>query len=96
LNDSQYWGDHPKLFASISAGASPEERLLNCTRWFISTLNGSYSSRSTAAGMEKKPYNPILGEQYFATWPGDEASGSTVLKAEQVSHHPPVSNSFGG
>ncbi|GJJ74813.1 hypothetical protein EMPS_07171 [Entomortierella parvispora] len=90
LEYSQYWGDHPKLFASISAGASPEERLLNCTRWFISTLNGSYSARSTAAGMEKKPYNPILGEQYFATWPGDETTGATVLTAEQVSHHPPI------
>ncbi|KAG0043509.1 Oxysterol binding protein [Gryganskiella cystojenkinii] len=87
---SQYWGDHPKLFASISSGSTPEERLLNCTRWFISTLNGSYASRTTTAGMEKKPYNPILGEQYFAKWTGDEQTGTTVLKAEQVSHHPPI------
>ncbi|KAF9953609.1 Oxysterol binding protein [Modicella reniformis] len=85
----QYWGDHPKLFALISAGATPEDRLLNCTRWFISTLYGSYSSRSTAAGMEK-PYNPILGEQFFAQWTGDEETGDTILKAEQVSHHPPI------
>jgi hypothetical protein len=88
---SQYWGDHPKLFASISKGENPEERLLNATRWFISTLYGSYSSRSTTAGMEKKPYNPVLGEQYFAQWTGDAETGDTVLKAEQVSHHPPVS-----
>ncbi|KAF9130225.1 glycerol ethanol, ferric requiring protein [Mortierella sp. 14UC] len=87
---AQYWGDHPKLFASISAGETPEERLLNCTRWFISTLYGSYSSRATTAGMEKKPYNPILGEQYFAKWTGDEATGDIVLTAEQVSHHPPI------
>ncbi|KAF9906145.1 Oxysterol binding protein [Linnemannia zychae] len=90
LEYSQYWGDHPKLFASISAGETPEERLLNCTRWFISTLYGSYSSRATTAGMEKKPYNPILGEQYFAQWTGDEATGDVVLTAEQVSHHPPI------
>ncbi|KAF8934152.1 glycerol ethanol, ferric requiring protein [Haplosporangium gracile] len=90
LEYSQYWGDHPKLFASISAGETPEERLLNCTRWFISTLYGSYSSRATTAGMEKKPYNPILGEQYFAHWTGDEATGDIVLTAEQVSHHPPI------
>ncbi|KAF9433299.1 glycerol ethanol, ferric requiring protein [Entomortierella beljakovae] len=90
LEYSQYWGDHPKLFASISKGETPEERLLNATRWFISTLNGSYTSRSTAAGMEKKPYNPILGEQYFAKWTGDQETGDTVLKAEQVSHHPPI------
>ncbi|KAI7832473.1 hypothetical protein BC939DRAFT_485782 [Gamsiella multidivaricata] len=90
LEYSQYWGDHPKLFASISKGKTPEERLLNATRWFISTLYGSYTSRSTSAGMEKKPYNPILGEQYFAQWTGDEETGDTVLKAEQVSHHPPI------
>ncbi|KAG0259450.1 glycerol ethanol, ferric requiring protein [Mortierella polycephala] len=90
LEYSQYWGDHPKLFASISKGETPEDRLLNATRWFISTLYGSYSSRSTTAGMEKKPYNPILGEQYFAQWTGDEETGDTILKAEQVSHHPPI------
>ncbi|KAF9087478.1 glycerol ethanol, ferric requiring protein [Mortierella sp. AM989] len=89
LEYSQYWGDHPKLFASISKGETAEDRLLNVTRWFISTLYGSYTSRSTTAGMEKKPYNPILGEQYFAKWTDNEI-GDTVLKAEQVSHHPPI------
>ncbi|KAF9317082.1 glycerol ethanol, ferric requiring protein [Podila horticola] len=86
----QYWGDHPELFASISKGETPEDRLLSATRWFISTLYGSYSSRATTAGMERKPYNPILGEQYFAQWTGDDDIGTTVLKAEQVSHHPPI------
>ncbi|KAG0313918.1 glycerol ethanol, ferric requiring protein [Dissophora globulifera] len=90
LEYSQYWGDHPKLFASITKGKTPEERLLNITRWFISTLYGSYTSRSTTAGMEKKPYNPILGEQYFAKWTCGEDMGDTVLNAEQVSHHPPI------
>lgn len=90
LEYSQYWGDHPKLFAAISQGTTPEERLLFTTRWFISTLYGSYSSRSTTVGMEKKPYNPVLGEQYFAQWTGDAETGDTILKAEQVSHHPPI------
>jgi len=90
LEYSQYWGDHPKLFAAISKGTTPEERLLFTTRWFISTLYGSYSSRSTTVGMEKKPYNPVLGEQYFAQWTGDAETGDTILKAEQVSHHPPI------
>ncbi|KAG0346974.1 glycerol ethanol, ferric requiring protein [Podila humilis] len=86
----QYWGDHPKLFAAISKGTTPEERLLFATRWFISTLDGSYSSRATTVGMEKKPYNPVLGEQFFAQWTGDEETGDAMLKAEQVSHHPPI------
>ncbi|KAF9579686.1 Oxysterol binding protein [Lunasporangiospora selenospora] len=86
----QYWGDHPKLFADISLGETPEDRLLNSTRWFISTLSSSYYTRSTKVGMEKKPYNPILGEQYFGKWSGDEKAGDLILTAEQVSHHPPI------
>ncbi|KAG0363537.1 Oxysterol binding protein [Gamsiella multidivaricata] len=42
------------------------------------------------ARQEKKPYNPVLGEQYFAQWTGDEQTGDTILRAEQVSHHPPI------
>ncbi len=39
--------------------------------------------------MSKKPFNPILGEELSA-WVDDEKFGPTALKAEQVSHHPPV------
>ena len=41
----------------------------------------------------KKPYNPILGEVFYAKW--DTATrGTTKMVAEQVSHHPPVSAFF--
>ncbi|KAG0231692.1 glycerol ethanol, ferric requiring protein [Actinomortierella wolfii] len=90
LEYSQYWGDHPELFAAIPQAATPEERLLRVVKWFISTLYGSYSSRTSTVGMEKKPYNPILGEQYFGRWTGDAETGDTFLSAEQVSHHPPI------
>ncbi|KAG0005732.1 Oxysterol binding protein [Modicella reniformis] len=43
---SQYWGDHPKLFADISNGKTPEERLLNVTRWFISIDNRWYGEEA--------------------------------------------------
>ncbi|KAF9110271.1 Oxysterol binding protein [Mortierella sp. AM989] len=89
LEYSQYWGDRPRLLADIPTGATPEERLLKCTRWFIATLYSSYGVRSTNGGIEKKPYNPILGEQFFAKW-SDENIGDTTLQAEQVSHHPPI------
>jgi len=40
----------------------------------------------------KKPYNPILGEVFRAAFQHeDPAHGVTLLFAEQVSHHPPVS-----
>lgn len=59
-------------------------------RWFIGTLKGQYTSRNTSMGSEKKPLNPILGEQFLGTWPARGTLGETTLVAEQVSHHPPV------
>ncbi len=46
-----------------------------CTvRWFVSTLYGSFHERC-ATGSEKKPFNPILGEQLFCEWKqADDAS----------------------
>lgn len=38
--------------------------MLAVARWFMSTLWGSYASRCTNGQTEKKPYNPILGEQF--------------------------------
>ena len=44
------------------------ERMLEVARWYVSTLYGSYGSRSEEGHFERKPYNPILGEQFFCTW----------------------------
>jgi hypothetical protein len=38
----------------------------------------------------KKPYNPVLGEEFHAKW-SDSKFGDLKLVAEQVTHHPPVS-----
>ena len=37
----------------------------------------------------KKPYNPLLGEEFVAFW--DHGDSKSFMLAEQVSHHPPVS-----
>ena len=58
--------------------------MLRVVRWFISSLYGSYAGRTKAAGFERKPYNPILGEQFRCRWQ------DTELICEQVSHHPPI------
>ena len=78
---SAYYMDYPVYFKSINCD-DPTERLINVVRWFISQLHGSYASRVP----EKKPYNPILGEQYFAN------SEGLSLSVEQTSHHPPVTS----
>lgn len=61
------------------------ERMLAVVRWFMSTLYGSYASRCTNGLNEKKPYNPILGEQFKCKL------GNVKCVCEQVCHHPPVS-----
>jgi len=85
LEYGTYWGDHPSTFTAISQAASSEDRLLAICRWFISTLYGSYASRCTNGSYEKKPYNPILGEQFFCQME------DVKCVCEQVSHHPPIS-----
>eukprot|EP00834_Sanchytrium_tribonematis_P003175 NODE_115_length_18417_cov_0.666012.p7 type:complete len:354 gc:universal NODE_115_length_18417_cov_0.666012:9114-8053(-) len=77
---SKYWMDHPELLENISELNDPKERIVAVCKWFLSTLHGSYASR----GYEKKPYNPVLGEQYLAK------AGRCEIFTEQVSHHPPV------
>jgi len=96
---------HPDIFTEIAAKESPEERIIQVLRWYLSAF--SASRKTTVA---KKPYNPILGE-IFRCWypstssavPATPVSQSSPLPipwcshtdlmflAEQVSHHPPVS-----
>ena len=42
--------------------------MLAVTKWLISTFYGFYASRWANSGNEKKPFNPVLGEQFFAVW----------------------------
>ncbi|KAK1926347.1 hypothetical protein DB88DRAFT_481513 [Papiliotrema laurentii] len=89
-----YWCEHPHLFAAISEGATPQERMERVLRWFIATLKGQYTTRNEKMGSEKKPLNPVLGELFYGTWPDVNGRGETVLVVEQVSHHPPITAYF--
>ncbi|KAI8874565.1 hypothetical protein K501DRAFT_264916 [Backusella circina FSU 941] len=64
--------------------------MVSFVKWFISSLNASYSRRVPKGEWEKKPYNPVLGEQYKMCWGDVQGSGETSVLCEQVSHHPPV------
>ncbi|KAM0747745.1 protein KES1 [Meredithblackwellia eburnea MCA 4105] len=81
-----YWGESFEHFAAIASGKTTEERHLLVTTWFISTLAGQFTRREKETGSEKKPLNPVLGEQFIGEW----NNGETTLVAEQVSHHPPI------
>ncbi|CEP07298.1 hypothetical protein [Parasitella parasitica] len=91
---SEYWGAQPELFAAIPEPDSEVERLLAFIKWFISTLNASYRRRVPKDQWEKKPYNPVLGEQWFMDWEDVNGCGETEVLCEQVSHHPPVTGFY--
>jgi hypothetical protein len=83
---------HPEIFATLADSATPEERMLDIVRWYMS----AYHVRPRGT---KKPFNPVLGETFSATYAAaDSASTSAASNvtwtAQQVSHHPPVSAFF--
>ncbi|RIA83324.1 hypothetical protein C1645_743145 [Glomus cerebriforme] len=91
LEYGQYWADYPEYFAAIPKSTEEPERVVGVLKWYVSTLYGSFASRKDKDKIEKKPFNPILGEQFLARWNDRNGSGETVLFSEQVSHHPPIS-----
>ncbi|KAJ2612825.1 Oxysterol-binding protein 4 [Coemansia sp. RSA 1804] len=94
LEYGAHWNDYPHVLAEITKAKDPEERMRRVARWFVSTLYGSYNKRVAESNSgEKKPFNPILGEQFLASW-DDPEFGQTKFICEQVSHHPPVSAFF--
>lgn len=92
---------HADLFVSIPDYETPEERMIQVTKWYLSAFHaGRHGS------IAKKPYNPILGEIFKCYWNLSQDSnckqsndgpvpwaktGDLVFIAEQVSHHPPIS-----
>jgi len=87
---SSYWGEPADELSGIADGENPEERMLRVLKWFIMTLQGSYTRRETTTGSEKKPLNPILGEQFYGDFTTSSNGQKLRLVAEQVSHHPPI------
>lgn len=61
--------------------------MIAIVRWYVSTLYGSFVGRTVkSGGFERKPYNPILGEQFVCYWP-DLDIGQTRMLAEQGLFH---------
>lgn len=91
---SEYWAAQPELFAAIPKPDNEVDRLLAFIKWFISSLNASYRKRVPSGQWEKKPFNPVLGEQWFMNWCDVDGSGETEVICEQVSHHPPITGFY--
>ncbi|OTF83082.1 oxysterol-binding protein-related protein 9-like protein, partial [Euroglyphus maynei] len=95
---------HADIFCSIPDYKTPEERMIQVTRWYLSAFHAGRKG-----SIAKKPYNPILGEVFKCYWNLSSNSSDTndialndgplpwarnsdlIFIAEQVSHHPPIS-----
>ncbi|KAI1315119.1 hypothetical protein EDD11_001266 [Mortierella claussenii] len=74
---------HPELVIKANQIEDPIERFVAVTRYYLSGWH------IKPKGV-KKPYNPILGEQFRAQWQFADGTEAFYV-AEQVSHHPPIS-----
>lgn len=71
-----------ELIRELVVAPTPAARFLELVRFFLSGL--------PKERFGKKPYNPVLGEVFRAAFLHRDGGGSTVMLAEQVCHHPPV------
>jgi len=62
----------------------PVDRIMQVTKWFLTSVE-------TMEDFNKKPFNPVLGEELNSWIEGRPEDGPTYIKGEQVSHHPPIS-----
>ncbi|KAG0206054.1 hypothetical protein BGX28_002464 [Mortierella sp. GBA30] len=77
---------HPEFINKANQIQDPVERFVAVTRYYLSGWH------IKPKGV-KKPYNPILGEQFRAQWKFADGTEAFYV-AEQVSHHPPISTYF--
>lgn len=75
---------------NIGKVKDPEERFIRVLK---SQLLNIPRIISPSTFMHCKPFNPILGEVHACKWKHSDQS-ETLLLAEQVSHHPPISSVF--
>uniref|UniRef100_A0A7S0ZB59 Oxysterol-binding protein n=1 Tax=Timspurckia oligopyrenoides TaxID=708627 RepID=A0A7S0ZB59_9RHOD len=76
-----------EMIADVVSAKSEEDRFLQIFKFQLSGL--------PKERFGKKPYNPILGEVFRAVFKhADSSHGTTLLLAEQVSHHPPITAIF--
>ena len=54
---------HPDMFLSITAGTSPEDRIVRFVEYYLTAFH-----EGRKGSVAKKPYNPILGETFHCSW----------------------------
>uniref|UniRef100_UPI003AAAB304 oxysterol-binding protein-related protein 10 n=1 Tax=Centroberyx gerrardi TaxID=166262 RepID=UPI003AAAB304 len=54
---------HPDMFLSITAGSTPEDRIVRFVEYYLTAFH-----EGRKGAVAKKPYNPILGENFRCSW----------------------------
>ncbi|KAM6936663.1 oxysterol-binding protein-related protein 10-like [Lycodopsis pacificus] len=54
---------HPDMFLSITSGCTPEERFVRFVEYYLTAFH-----EGRKGAVAKKPYNPILGENFHCSW----------------------------
>ncbi|XP_068426458.1 oxysterol-binding protein-related protein 10-like isoform X2 [Clinocottus analis] len=54
---------HPDMFLSITCGRTPEERMVRFVEYYLTAFH-----EGRKGAVAKKPYNPILGENFHCSW----------------------------
>nr|XP_039336109.1 oxysterol-binding protein-related protein 10 isoform X2 [Saimiri boliviensis boliviensis] len=72
---------HPDLLLAITAGATPEERVICFVEYYLTAFH-----EGRKGALAKKPYNPIIGETFHCSWevPKDK------VKPKRTAPHSPA------
>uniref|UniRef100_H0XZJ0 Oxysterol-binding protein n=1 Tax=Otolemur garnettii TaxID=30611 RepID=H0XZJ0_OTOGA len=54
---------HPDLLLAVTAGATPEERVICFVEYYLTAFH-----EGRKGALAKKPYNPIIGETFHCSW----------------------------
>ncbi|XP_041649176.1 oxysterol-binding protein-related protein 10-like [Cheilinus undulatus] len=54
---------HPDMFLSITSGCTAEERIIRFVEYYLTAFH-----EGRKGAVAKKPYNPILGENFHCSW----------------------------
>ncbi|XP_037310088.2 oxysterol-binding protein-related protein 10-like [Pungitius pungitius] len=54
---------HPDMFLSITSGCTSEERIVRFVEYYLTAFH-----EGRKGAVAKKPYNPILGENFHCSW----------------------------
>ena len=77
---------YPELFLDIAKQQDPEQRMIACLRFYVSSFSAARKNNSC-----KKPYNPILGEYFRCFYnTGAEKSSSKLNLDEDDSNKDPL------